>query len=209
MRVKILRRKDTSTVVLVYPSTVSEYRQALETLGRGARPAAGHDELAMGRTESGPPQACYVVTTEEQRRGWGLPDLAARGLARVVNESQALELLHEPAAWSASAELPADAEPDTSGLAAVRGLVAPGPRVDRVLAPLESGVLPPFVCDTLRRAPGGVTGKAREGLPINQPISDRFAPESVLRGPASASTNRSAMNGYVRDHRNSARPRAS
>ena len=161
MRVKILRRKGTGTVVLVYPSTLDEHRPALETLGRGARPAAGHDGLAMGRTESGPPQGCYVVTTEEQRRRWGLPDLAACGLARVVNESRALELLYEPGAWSAAAELLADAEavpalsdaePDTSGLAAVRELVAPGPRVDRVLAALENGLLPPFVCETLRRA---------------------------------------------------------
>ena len=161
MHVKILRRKDTGTVLLVYPSTLDEHRQALETLGRGARPAAGHDGLAMGRTESGPPQGCYVVTTEEQRRRWGLPDLAACGLARVVNESRALELLYEPGAWSAAAELLADAEavpalsdaePDTSGLAAVRELVAPGPRVDRVLAALENGLLPPFVCETLRRA---------------------------------------------------------
>ena len=161
MRVKMLRRKDTSTVLLVYPSTANEHRQALETLGRGARAAAGHDDLAMGRTESGPPQGCYVVTTEEQRRRWGLPDLAGCGLARVVNESQALELLHEPGEWSAAAEPPADAEavsapsdaePDTPGLAAVRELVAPGPRVDRVLAALESGVLPRLACDTLRRA---------------------------------------------------------
>ena len=161
MHVKILRRKDTGTVLLVYPSTLDEHRQALETLGRGARPAAGHDGLAMGRTESGPPQGCYVVTTEEQRCRWGLPDLAACGLARVVNESRALELLYEPGDWSAAAKLLADAEavpassdaePETSGLAAVRELVAPGPRVDRVLAALESGVLPPFVCETLRRA---------------------------------------------------------
>ena len=161
MRVKILRRKGTGTVVLVYPSTLDEHRPALETLGRGARPAAGHDDLAMKRTGSGPPQSCYVVTTEEQRRRWGLPDLAARGLARVVTESQALDLLDEPGAWSAATELPADpeavaapsdAERDTSGLAAVRELVAPGPRVDRVLAALESGVLPRLVCDTLRRA---------------------------------------------------------
>ena len=125
------------------------------------RPTAGHDDLTLERTGSGPPQACYVVTTEEQRRRWGLPDLAARGLARVVTESQALDLLDEPGAWSAAAELPADPEavqtrsdagPDTSGLAAVRELVASGPRVDRVLAALESGVLPRLVCDTLRRA---------------------------------------------------------
>ena len=161
MRVKILRRKGTGTVVLVYPSTLDEHRQALETLDRGARPTAGHDDLALKRTGSGPPQACYVVTTEEQRRRWSLPDLAGCGRARVVTESQALDLLDEPGAWSVATELPVDAEavrarsdadPDTSGLAAVREIVAPGPRVDRVLAALESGVLPRLVCDTLRRA---------------------------------------------------------
>ncbi len=160
MRVKILRRKDSGPVLLVYPSTLDEHRQVL-AFGRGVRPAAGHDGLAMGRKESGPPQACYVVTTEEQRCGWGLPDLAARGLASVVNESQALELLDDPGVWSVAADLSVDAEavaarsvaePDTSGLAAVRELVAPGPRVDRVLVALERGVLPRLVCDTLRRA---------------------------------------------------------
>ena len=154
MRVKMLRRKDASTVLLVYPTTPDEYRQSLKTLVPATVTAAGSRTSA---TVHGP----YVVTTEEQRRRWGLPELAARGLARVVDESQALELLDDPGTWSAAAELPADAEavaarsdaePDTSELAAVRELVAPGPRVDRVLAALENGVLPPFVCYTLRRA---------------------------------------------------------
>lgn len=154
MRVKILRRKDASTVLLVYPTTPDEYRQSLKTLVPATVTAAGS---RTSDTVHGP----HVVTTEEQRRRWGLPDLAARGVARVVDESQAFELLDEPGAWSAAAELPvdaeavaapSDAESDTSGLAAVRELVAPGPRVDRVLAALESGVLPRSVCDTLRRA---------------------------------------------------------
>ena len=144
MRVKMLRRKDASTVLLVYPTTPDEYRQSLKTLVPATLTAAGS---RTSDTVHGP----YVVTTEEQRRRWGLPDLAARGGARVVTESQAFELLDEPGAWSAAAELPADAEavaapsdaePDTPGLAAVRELVEPGPRVDRVLAALESGVLP-------------------------------------------------------------------
>ncbi|MCY4121258.1 MAG: hypothetical protein OXG72_10105, partial [Acidobacteria bacterium] len=153
MRVKMLRRKDATTVLLVYPTTPDEYRQSLKTLVPATVTVAGSRTSA---TVHGP----YVVTTEEQRRRWSLPDLAARGLARVVDESQALELLDEPGVWSAAVELPADeavaarsvAEPDTSGLAAVRELVASGPRVDRVLVALESGVLPRSVCDTLRRA---------------------------------------------------------
>ena len=162
MRVKILQRKGTGTVVLVYPSTLDEHRPALETLGRGARPAAGHDDLAMKRTGSGPPQGCYVVTTEEQRRRWLLarprrPRPCPRG-DRVTGARSARRTgapgprrpscPPTPRPWRRR-RTPNATRP---GLAAVRELVAPGPRVDRVLAALESGVLPRLVCDTLRRA---------------------------------------------------------
>ena len=162
MRVKILRRRDTSTVLVVYPTTPDEYRQSLKTLASQALMAARSGGSGPGRTASGPAQGCYLVTTEEQRRRWDLPDLVAHGRARMVEEPRALELLDDATAWSAVAiELPdggapassvEGGEPGGSGLAAVRELVAPGPRVDRVLAALESGVLPPFVCETLRRA---------------------------------------------------------
>ena len=47
---------------------------------------------------------------------------------------------------------PRDDEPDGADLAAVRAVAAPGPRVGRVLAALECGVLPRFVAEPLRRA---------------------------------------------------------
>ena len=161
MRVRLVRRKDDSTVLLVYPSTLDEYGEALETLAHPARPAgsSGPDPALAGRR---PAHGCYVVTTEELRHRWGLPDLSAHGRARVVDESRALDVLGDAAAWSAAAvELPADAgatpspavgERDASKLAAVRALVAHVPRVDRVLAAIECGVLPRLVCETLRHA---------------------------------------------------------
>ena len=125
-------------------------------LGRAARPGAGHGPARGAR---GPEHGRYVVTTEEQRHRWGLPDLSAG--AGMVGEAQAFEVLCDAAEWSASAvELPdlsagavpspGDGEPEELG--AVRALVAPGPRVDRVLAALAGGVLPAIVHAILRRA---------------------------------------------------------
>ena len=137
MRVKTLGR-GSRKVLLVYPTTLEEYRQALATLGRAGR---------------------YVVTTEEQRPLWGLPDVTAD--ARLVDEAEAFEVLCDAAEWSESAvEVPVEAgaafspksgEPDGE-LAAVRALAAPGPRVDRALAALESGELPADVHAMLRHA---------------------------------------------------------
>ena len=162
MRVKLLRRHEASTVLLAYPATIEEYHQALDTLGRPARPAAGHAGADPDRDGRGRAHGCYVVTTAEQRRRWGLPDLSAHGRARMVDESRAFDVLGDAGAWSrAAVEVPADAgatpsprdeEPDGADLAAVRAVAAPGPRVDRVLAALECGVLPRFVCETLRKA---------------------------------------------------------
>ena len=74
-------------VTLVFPETGSEYEQAradVETLaqtpGRTARRrrrkavAQARDPIA---TTEKPVDGCYVVTTDKQRRAWGLPDLAA------------------------------------------------------------------------------------------------------------------------------------
>ena len=147
MRVKTLERDGSRKVLLVYPTTLDEYGRALEALG--------HDPARAAR---GPEPGRYVVTTEEQRRLWGLPDLSAAGRARVMGEAQAFGALCDPAEWSAAtAELPAEAvpppgdgEPDAV-LAAVRALAAPGPRVDRVLAALDDSVLPGMVQEVLRR----------------------------------------------------------
>ena len=162
MRVKLVLLKDDSTVLLVYPSTLDEYGEALETLAHPARAAgsSGPDPALAGRR---PAHGCYVVTTEELRHRWGLPDLSADGRARVVTESRALDVLGDAAAWSAAAvqlsadagaaPSPGDGKRDGSELAAVRALFAHGPRVDRVLAALdECGVLPRFVRKTARHA---------------------------------------------------------
>ena len=109
MRVKLLRRHEASTVLLAYPATIEEYHQALSTLGRPACPAAGHVGTDPDRDGRGRAHGCYVVTTAEQRRRWGLPDLSAPGRARMVDESRAFDVLGDAGAWSrAAVELPAD-----------------------------------------------------------------------------------------------------
>ena len=155
MRVKLLREKDESTVLLVYPSTIDEYRQALDTLGGRAR------ESGNGGS--------YVVTTAEQRARWALPDLAATGRARVVDEARALGLLHGRAAWPEAAnstvEIASPSPPGGSGgsaLDAVRALVSPGARLDQVLGALEAAELPRPVCGTLRRKVRALASEAAE-----------------------------------------------
>ena len=158
MRVKTLERDGSRKVLLVYPTTLDEYRQALETLSRADRPGADGAGTEAGRAGDGP-DLRYVVTTEEQRPLWGLPDVTAN--ARLVDEAQAFEVLCDAAEWSApavevhleagAAPAPGRGEPDGE-LAAVRALLRGGPRVDRVLAALESGELPADVPARLRRA---------------------------------------------------------
>ena len=116
----------------------------------------------------GPQPGRYVVTTEEQRHRWGLPDLSAG--ARLVDEAGALEVLCDAAARSAPAverSTEAGAGPargkgaPSDDLAAVRALAAPGPRVEQVLAALDGGELPAGVQEMLRRAlRAAASGKA-------------------------------------------------
>ena len=107
MRVKTLERDGSRKVLLVYPTTLDEYRQALEMLGRADGPEADGAGTEAGRAGDGP-DLRYVVTTEEQRPLWGLPDVTAD--ARLVDETQAFEVLCDAAEWSASAvELPVEA----------------------------------------------------------------------------------------------------
>ncbi|MDE2906238.1 MAG: AAA family ATPase [Acidobacteriota bacterium] len=90
MRTKLLRGTEDTTVLLVYPSTVDEYSQALRTLG-GCALEAG--EPAGSR----PVRAAYVVTSAGQRHSWDLPDLAVSGRCAVLDEARALDLLQEAA----------------------------------------------------------------------------------------------------------------
>ena len=89
-------RDGSRKVLLVYPTTLDEYRQALETLGRQGSGADGAGTEA-GRAGDGPGPGRYVVTTEEQRLLWGLPDVTAD--ARLVDEAQAFEVLCDTAEW--------------------------------------------------------------------------------------------------------------
>ena len=70
MRVKLLRGKEAADVLLVYPSTLREYWEAIEAIERRA---------AAGWAEPRSAAAAYVVTTSALRHRWGLPDMAASG----------------------------------------------------------------------------------------------------------------------------------
>ena len=164
MRVRQLRGEgDDSAVRLVYPSTIDEYREAIDALERPAAPAADAGP-AERQSERRPGHGrCYVVTTAEQRDRWGLPDLRASRRARVVDEGQAFKLLREGAAGpeaagdplpGAVAEEPPrqrDGGADGSALEAVRALVTRGARIDQVLGALEVAGLPHPVRKNLQR----------------------------------------------------------
>ena len=134
MRTKLLRGTEDTTVLLVYPPMVDQYRQAFGSLG-GSAPEAG--EPAPEPAGFRPARAVYVVTAARQRDLWNLLDLAVSG-RRVVNEARALELLQEAACRpGAAAELffcgPAGAGPESppgpsgeSSLAAMRRVLARG-----------------------------------------------------------------------------------
>lgn len=94
MRTKLLQGTDAVTVQLVYPSTLDEYRQALDALG-GSLPAAGNGDPPSPGCRPG--HAAYVVTTPQQRHLWDLPDLAVSGGVVPVDEPRALDLLHDAA----------------------------------------------------------------------------------------------------------------
>ena len=141
MRVKLLRDKDNAMVRLVYPSTRAEYGETFETLGG----------RAAGRSGCGGSHGSYVVTTEEQRARWRLPDLLACGRARVVDEAEAFGLLCDAPAGTVPAAVRA-AGPGGSAVEAIRALAAPDTRLDQVLDVLDGVDLPGPVCETLRRA---------------------------------------------------------
>ena len=146
------------TVQLVYPSTLDEYRQALDALG-GSLPAAGNGDSPPAGCRPG--HAAYVVTTARQRHLWALPDLAATGGVVPVDEPRALDLLHDAAAEpDTAAELFPDRCPEVvSGLDAgapggswfdaVRGFLSSGARIDRAVEALDRAGLPSAVHEAL------------------------------------------------------------
>ena len=161
MHLKLLQGEDDSSTVLVYPATMDEYGQALDTLG-GPACAAGTGSPDAGRGGGHTVQG-YVVTTAAQRERWGLADLAASGRVRVVDEAQALGLLCDGAAGLGAVEAPlsgaaAEVPPPAGGrsvasaLESVRALAAPGARLEQVLEALEAAELPRPASETLRRS---------------------------------------------------------
>ena len=158
MRTKLLRGRDEVTVQLVYPSTLDEYRQALDALG-GSLPAAGNGDSPPAGCRPG--HAAYVVTTARQRHLWALPDLAATGGVVPVDEPRALDLLHDAAAEpDTAAELFPDRCPEVvSGLDAgapggswfdaVRGFLSSGARIDRAVEAFDRAGLPSAVHEAL------------------------------------------------------------
>ena len=163
MRVRKLRGEDDGAVLLVYPSTIVEYWEAIDALERPAAPAANGGSEAS-RSERRPEHApCYLVTTAEQRYRWGLSHLGASRRARVVDEGQAFDLLRERAAVPEAGDDPLlgtvterppqyDGGADGSALEAVRALVTPGTRIEQAVGALEVAELPHPVRKKLQRA---------------------------------------------------------
>ncbi len=195
MRVKLLRERDAAGVLLVYPSTLSEYWEAIEVIDR--RAAAG----SAGPT---PADAAYVVTTSALRHRWGLPDLAATGPAPMVEEAQAFGLLAGgPGPAADPDEPPADpAEtageaPDTETGAAPpetgRLLATARARLEQMLGSLVGAGPPRRVRETLRdelhqavasgeRAVDHAAERARTvlSLPWRSRTPERFDPADVV-----------------------------
>ena len=194
MRVKLLRGKDAAGVLLVYPSTLSEYWEAIEVIDR--RAAAG----SAGPT---PADAAYVVTTSALRHRWGLPDLAATGRTPMVDEVEAFGLLaggpgpaadpDEPLADPAetAGELPntetGPAPPETGRL-----LATARARLEQMLGSLVGAGPPRRVRETLRdelhqavasgeRAVDHAAERARTvlSLPWRSRTPERFDPAQV------------------------------
>lgn len=168
MRTKLLRGKEDVTVQLVYPSTVDEYRQVLDVLGRSV-------DADSAPADSEAAHAAYVVSTAEQRDLWDLPDLAVSGLAVPVDEACALDLLHDAAAKPemAPALFPGRspeavaasnaAAPTASCCDALRDLFSPGERLDQVLGALDRAAVPSAVRDTLSE---GLTDALQPGANV-------------------------------------------
>ena len=170
MRTKLLRGEDT-TVLLVYPSSAEEYRQAFRTLGGSARGAekSGSDPDSA---ESRAARAAYVVTAATQRHRWELPDLAVSGRCAVVDEARALDLLRDAAGQPGAVDglfppgpgaAAARSEPGASAskslwIDAVRSALARGgARVDRALGGgLDAAGLPADAREAVSKRLAGV-----------------------------------------------------
>ena len=204
MRTKLLRGSEDTTVLLVYPSTVDEYRQALSTLG-GSAPEAG--EPAPAPAGSRAARAAYVVTAARQRHLWNLPDLAVSGRCAVAAEARALELLEEAGRWpraaaglfscsaGAASKSPSGSSGESSIAAVRRVLTRGGAGFDRAIrSGLEAAGLPSATCEALSeglaRELKSSAGRAEHQLARVELVLDlpwsacepqRFDPDQVSR----------------------------
>ena len=196
MRVKLLRGKEAADVLLVYPSTLSEYWEAIEAIERRA---------AAGWAEPRSAAAAYVVTTSALRHRWGLPDMAASGRAPMVDEAEAFGLLagkvgpaadpDEPLADAAETTgEPPDTETGPAPPETGRMLATARARLDQMLGSLVGAGPPPSACETLRdelhqavasgeRAVDDVADRARTvlSLPWRSRAPERFDPAQVVQ----------------------------
>ena len=196
MRVKLLRGKDVAGVLLVYPSTLSEYGEAIEAIDRRA---------AAGSAGPGSTDAAYVVTTSALRDRWGLPDLAASGRVPMVDAAEAFGLLAGGAGPAADPDEPladpaetAGEPPDTETGGAPpetgRMLAAARARLEQMLGSLVGAGPPPRVRETLRdelhqavasgeRAVDDAAQRARTvlSLPWRSREPERFDPARVAQ----------------------------
>ena len=196
MRVKLLRGKDAAGVLLVYPSTLGEYGEAIEAIGRRA---------ASGSAGPRSADAAYIVTTAAQRDRWGLPDLAASGRAPMVDEAEAFGLLAGGAGPAGDPDEPlADpagtagelSDTETGGAPPETGrlLAAARARLDQMLGSLVGAGPPRRVRETLRdelhqavasgeRAVDDAAERARTvlSLPWRSREPERFDPARVAQ----------------------------
>ena len=152
MRTIVLRNDDERTpgdssageerrVTLFFPVTGDEYKQtraAVEGVTPGGEEGSGPSGTPAGGR--------YVVTTDQQRREWGLPDLAngpggaaaaapgdpaameRAGAVSVVDSADALDLLFEDGASRSAAAALVDGAGGDVAAALVDGAAAPPPR---------------------------------------------------------------------------------
>ncbi len=168
LRTKLLKGVEDAAVLLVYPSSLEEYRRAFGTLG-GSVPAPERRDADIASAGSRPARAAYVVTAAMQRHLWGLPDLAVSG-RDVVDEARALELLQDAARrpWAVDGLFPSPSAADGSRPSARasaapwidalrRALALGGAGVDRaVTGGLDAAGLPGDVREAVSKRLAGV-----------------------------------------------------
>ena len=145
-------------VTLVFPASVTEYEQARVEIQTSTRPS---DETnRSGRDKNGcmapapsdgagtADGARYIVTTDEQRRAWDLPDLAHTTIAHDI----------------------APGDPDTIESRDVVPVVDPTEAIDLLLEDDDGSDDGATVNDTVNESSGGSVGRHRCGRICPTPV---------------------------------------